>query len=98
MSNLPLTYNGDYRLWTPHAFYSYPNIILQIKSRRMRWVGHAAHIGEESEVYRVLVGKPEGKRPLIRPRCRREDGIRMGDWLGESTSSCLRVGDSGRLL
>jgi hypothetical protein len=83
-----------------HAFYSYPNIILQIKSRRMRWVGHAAHTGEESEVYRVLVGKPEGKRPLIRPRCRREDGIRMDireiGW--GRVDPVLRVGDGGRLL
>jgi hypothetical protein len=48
----------------------YPNITRQIKSRRMRWVGHMACMGEEREVYRVLVGKPEGKRPLGRPRRR----------------------------
>jgi len=52
-------------------------IIRQIKSKRMRWAGHVARMGEERKVYKVLVGKPEGKRPLGRPRCRWEDGIRM---------------------
>jgi hypothetical protein len=51
-------------------FYSSPNIIRQIKSRGMRWVGHVARMGEEINVYRVLIGKTEGKRPLERPRCR----------------------------
>ena len=50
--------------------YSSPNIEWVIKSRRMRWAGHVAHMGEERGVYRVLVGKPEGKRPLGRPRRR----------------------------
>jgi hypothetical protein len=59
-----------------HIFSS-PNIIRQIKSRRMRWAGHVARMGEERKVYRVLVGKPEGKRPLGRPRHRLKDGIRM---------------------
>jgi hypothetical protein len=49
----------------------------QIKSRRMRWAGHVARMGEGRNVYRVLVGKPEGRRPLGRPRRRWEDGIRM---------------------
>ena len=49
---------------------SSPNIVRVIKSRRMRWAGHMVHMGEERGVYRVLVGKPEGKRPLERPRCR----------------------------
>jgi hypothetical protein len=49
----------------------------QIKSRRTRWTGHVARMGEEREVYKVLVGMPEGKRPLGRPRRRWEDGIRM---------------------
>jgi hypothetical protein len=53
------------------------NIIRQIKSRRMRWAGHVARMGEERNVYRGLMGKPEGKRPLGRPRRRWEDGIRM---------------------
>jgi hypothetical protein len=48
-----------------------------IKSRRMRWAGHVAHMGEGRGVYRVLVGKPEGRRPLGRPRHRWEDNIRM---------------------
>jgi hypothetical protein len=47
-----------------------------IKSRRMRWVGHVAHIGVRRGVYRVLLGKPEGRRPLGRPRCRWEDNIK----------------------
>jgi len=50
--------------------YSSPNIVWVIKSRRMRWAGHVAHMGEERGVYRVLVGKPEGKRLLGRPRHR----------------------------
>jgi hypothetical protein len=60
-----------------HNLYSSPDIIRQVKSRRMRWAGHVAHMGEERIVYWVLVGKPEGKRPLGRPRCMWEDGIRM---------------------
>jgi hypothetical protein len=60
-----------------HILYSFPNIIRQIKSRRMRWVGHMAPMGEERNVYRVLMGKPKGKTPLGRPRHRWEDGIRM---------------------
>jgi hypothetical protein len=54
-----------------------PNIIRQIKSRRMRWAGHVARMGEERDMYRVLVGKPEGKRSFGRPRRRWENGIRM---------------------
>ena len=57
--------------------YSSPNIVRVIKSRRMRWVGHVARMGEERGVYMVLVGKPEGKRPLGTPRCKRVDNIRM---------------------
>jgi hypothetical protein len=53
-----------------HNLYSSPNIVRQIKSRRMRWVGHMARMGEERKVYEVLVGKPEGKRPLRRQRRR----------------------------
>jgi hypothetical protein len=51
-----------------HNLYSWPSIIRIIKSRRMRWVGHVARMGEKRNVYRLLVGKPEGKRPLGRPR------------------------------
>jgi hypothetical protein len=57
--------------------YSSPDIIRQIKSRRMRWAGHVASMGEKRKVYKVLVGKPVEKKPLGRPRSRWEDGIRM---------------------
>jgi hypothetical protein len=60
-----------------HNPYSSPNIVRVIKSRRMRWTGHVAHMGEGRGVYRVLVGRPEGKRPLGRPRRRWEDNIKM---------------------
>jgi hypothetical protein len=51
-----------------NVLYRSPNIVRVIKSRRMRWAGHVARMGEETGVYSVLVGKPEGKRPLERPR------------------------------
>jgi hypothetical protein len=60
-----------------HNLYSSPDIIRQAKSRRMRWAGHVARIGEEREVIRVLVGKSEGRRPLGRPRRRLDNGIGM---------------------
>jgi hypothetical protein len=85
-----------------HILYSSPDIISQVKSRRMRWVGHVARVGEERKVYKVSVGKPEGKRLLERPRQRWEDGIRMdlrenglGVWIG---FDCLRTGTGGGLL
>jgi hypothetical protein len=59
-----------------HSLYSSPNIVRVIKSRRMRWAGHVARIGEGRGVYRVLVGRPEGKRSLGRPRRRWEDNIK----------------------
>jgi hypothetical protein len=64
--------------------YSSADIIRQFKSRRMRWAGHVARMGEGRNVYRVLVGKPEGKRPLERPRRRWEDGIKktLGRFVG----------------
>jgi hypothetical protein len=64
-----------------------------IKSRRMRWAGHVARMGEKRNVYGLLIGKPEGKRPLGRPRCRWIDNIKMDlleigfsvvDWIGLS--------------
>jgi hypothetical protein len=66
-----------------HNLYSSPEILRIVMSRRMRWAGHVARRGEERKVYKVLVGKPEGKRPLGRPRRRWEDGIRMD--LGENS-------------
>jgi hypothetical protein len=60
-----------------HDLYSSPNIVRVIKSRRMRWVGYVACMGEGRGAYRVLVGRPESKRPLGRPRCRWEDNIKM---------------------
>jgi hypothetical protein len=57
--------------------YSSPNIIRVIKSRRMRWAGHVARMGEKRGAYRVLVGRPQGRRPLERPRRRWEDNIKM---------------------
>jgi hypothetical protein len=60
-----------------HNFYSSPDIIRQVKSRRMRWARHVARMGEERKVYKVLVGNPEGKRQLGRPRRRWEDGVRI---------------------
>jgi hypothetical protein len=60
-----------------HVLYSSSNIITQIRSRRIRWAGHVACVGEERNVYNVLMGKTEGKRPLGRPRRRWEDGARM---------------------
>jgi hypothetical protein len=70
--------------------YSLPYIVLVVKSRRMRWAGHVARMGEERGMHRVLVGKPEGNRPSGRPRRRWEDNIKMvvqkvgggrGDWM-----------------
>jgi hypothetical protein len=74
-----------------HNLYSSPSIIKIIKSRRMRWAGHVARMGEKRNVYRLLVGKPEGKRPLGRWRHRWIDNIKMDlleiglsvvDWIG----------------
>jgi hypothetical protein len=79
--------------------YCSPNIVRVIKSRRMRWAGHVARMGERRGIYRVLLGKPEGKTPLGRPRCRCEDNIRwifrkwgVGVWTG---SIWLRIGTGG---
>jgi len=70
--------------------YSSPNIVRVIKSKRMRWAGHVVRMGDERGVCRVLVGKPEGKRPLGRPRRRwvdirmdvQEVGCGYMDWIG----------------
>jgi hypothetical protein len=60
-----------------HSLYSSPNIVRVIQSRRMRWAGHVARKGEGKGVYRVLVGRPKGKRPLGRHRCRWEDNVKL---------------------
>jgi hypothetical protein len=85
-----------------HNLYLSPDIIRQIKSRRMRWAAHVARMGEGRNVYRVLVGKPEGKRPFEKPRRRWKDGIKTdltetlwGVWSG---FTWLRVGTVGGLL
>jgi hypothetical protein len=74
-----------------HDLYSSPSIIRTIKSKRMRWVGHVARMGEKRNVYRLLVRKPEGKRPLGKPRLIWVDNVRMDlggvgwgdvDWIG----------------
>ena len=59
------------------VLYSLPNIVRVVKSRRMRWAGHVARMGEDRGVHRVLVGKPQEKRPLGRPRRRWEDNIKL---------------------
>jgi hypothetical protein len=69
----------------------HPSITKIIKSRRMRWAGHVARMGEMRNAYRLLAGNPEGKGPLGSPRCRwidnikmdlRETGLRLLDWIG----------------
>jgi hypothetical protein len=60
-----------------HNLYSSPDIIRQIKSRRIRWAEHVARVGEEKNVYRVLMGKREGRRPLGRQRRKWDDGIKL---------------------
>ena len=73
-------YNSNKMRWHNEElndFYSSPNVVRVIKSRIMRWAGHVASMVEMRGVYRVLVGKPEGRRPLGRPRRRWVDNIRM---------------------
>jgi hypothetical protein len=73
-----------------HDLYT-PQTIVRVTKSRMRWAGHVARLGHGKGVYRFLVGKPEGKRPLLRPKCRWEDSIKMAlqevgwrgrDWIG----------------
>jgi hypothetical protein len=80
--------HGFYKINCISSMFTY--IVRVVKSRRMRWSGHVARMGEGRGVDRVLVGKPEGKRPLGRPRRRWEDNIKMdlqevggswGDWM-----------------
>jgi hypothetical protein len=67
-----------------HDWYCLPSIIRIIKSRRMRWVGHIERMGLKRNAYRLLVGKPEGKRPLGRPRWRWVDNIKINPGERES--------------
>jgi hypothetical protein len=85
-----------------YALYSSPNIIRVIKSGRLRWAGHVARMGERRGAYRALVGKPEGRRSLGRPRHKWEDNIKMdlrevgwGAWTG---FIWLRIRTGGELL
>jgi hypothetical protein len=82
--------------------YSSPDIIRQIKSRRMTWARHVARMGEGRNVYRVLVKKPEGRRTLERPRRRWEDGLKIdlreNGWGVWSGFTWLRIGIVGGLL
>jgi hypothetical protein len=84
-----------------HNLYSSPIIIRVIKSRTMRWAGHVARMGAKRNAYRILVGRPEEKRPLRRPRRRWVGNIKMDlrengmVWIG---LIWLRIGTSGGLL
>jgi hypothetical protein len=85
-----------------HNFYFSPSIIRMIKSRRLGWAGHVGRMGEKKNAYRILVGNPEGKRPLGRPRHRWVANIKMDlreiDGIVWSGSIWLRIGTSGGLL
>jgi hypothetical protein len=95
---------GDWRRLHNEELYMYasPNMIRVIKLRRMKWAGHVARMGEWKGSYRVLVGRPEGKIPLAKPKRRREDNIKIelqelewGTWTG---LIWLRIGTGGGLL
>ena len=88
--SITLLTNSDPQIQELDDLYSLPIIVRVVKSRRMRWAGHVARMGEDRGVHRVLVGKHEGNRPLGRPRRRWEDNIKMdlqevgggrGDWM-----------------
>jgi hypothetical protein len=85
-----------------HNLHSSPNIIRMMKSRRMRWAGHVARIGETRNAYRRLVEKPEGKRPLGRPRRRWVDNIKMNlrevEWDGVDWIELAQDMDQWRAL
>ena len=73
--------------------YHLPNIVRVIKSRRLRWAGHVARMEEGRSAFKILTGEPTGKRPLGRPRRRREDNIRMDlEEIGISAGSWLNSG------
>jgi hypothetical protein len=85
-----------------HNLYSSPNIIRKIKSRRIRWAGHAARMGETRNAYTILVGKPEGKRPLGRTRRRWVDNIKIDlreiGWDGRDWIELVQDRDQWRAL
>jgi hypothetical protein len=85
-----------------HNLYSSPSIIRIIKSRRMRWAGHVARMGDKRNAYRILVGKPEGKRPLGRSRRRWVDNIKMDlreiGWVGVDWIDMAQDRDHWRAL
>jgi hypothetical protein len=68
---------GEWRKLHNEDLNDLPNIVRVVTSRKVRWAGHVARMGEDRAVHRFLVGKPEGKRPLARPRRRWEDNIKM---------------------
>jgi hypothetical protein len=71
------TYNKILHNEELHGLYSSPSIIRVIRARRMRWAGHVVHLGEVRGAYNILVGRPEGRRPLGRPRRGWQDNIKM---------------------
>jgi hypothetical protein len=85
-----------------HSLYSSPSIIRMIKSRRMRWAGHLARMGEKRNAYRILMGKPEGKKPLGRPRRRWGGSIKMDlreiGWVGMDWIDLAQDMDQRRAL
>ena len=86
-----------------HSSYRSPNIFRVIKSRRLRWAGHVARMEEGRSAFKILTGKPAGKRPLGRPRRRWEDSIRMDlDEIGTNEGNRgllqLRIGIIGEPL
>jgi hypothetical protein len=90
------------RLYNKLNLHSSANIIRIIKSRRMRWARHVARMGEKRNAYRILVEKPEGKRPLGRPRRRRVDNIKMDlreiGWDGMDWIDLAQARDKWRAL
>jgi hypothetical protein len=85
-----------------HDLYSSPNIVRVIKSRRMRWAGNVACMGEKRGAYRTFVGRPEGRRPLGRPKRRREYNIIMDlqevRWVGMDWTELAQDRDRWRTL
>ena len=83
-----------YRIYSEelHSLYRSPNIVGVIKSRRLRWAGHVARMEKGRSAFKILTGKPTGKRPLGRPRRRWEDNIRMDlEEIGMNAALNLRV-------